>query len=208
MSDIPFDELPTPPRGVRQLPLPMELVGVAAQRRPPSQPRSPAPEVPPDRRDNWSATLGPVDRVSFFEEQRRNRRATWRTSLACTVAVLMAGIPLSLVAAPILYPMLLVVAKLVTFVVPIQGRIVRLVESDLGRALIRIDGFIDARSPGVPVADLLLLGSLAVVPGILAMFWSCGWPCESSSLARESVRSCWAWAPARHGRATWRSSNS
>jgi Zn-dependent protease with chaperone function len=177
MSDIPADELPTPPRGVHQLPLPIDVAG--ADTRPPSVGSSSVrtsavrPDATRRRPDGWTATLGPVDRVSFFEEQRRNRRATWRTSLACTAAVLIAGMPLSLVAAPILYPIVLVAAKLATFVLPIQGWIVHLVEVDLGRVVARIDAFMDARTAGVPAADLVLLGLLVVLPGILAML--CLW---------------------------------
>jgi Zn-dependent protease with chaperone function len=120
-------------------------------------------------RGPWRPTPGPIDRVSFFDEQRRNRRATWRTSLACTVAILIAGIPLSVVAAPVLYPVVLVAVKLVTLVVPIQGWIVRLVEVDLGRLIGRIDAHVSAPNPTVPVAELLLLGSLVALPGMQTM---------------------------------------
>src|SRR5689334_21684220 len=107
MPDIPADELPTPPRGIQQLPLPFarDRADLRGQRRapPPGRRAVPEPSVGAPR-GAWRPTPGPLDRVSFFEEQRRNRRATWRTSLACTVAILVAGIPLSLVAAPVLYP--------------------------------------------------------------------------------------------------------
>jgi Zn-dependent protease with chaperone function len=188
MADIPADELPTPPRGIQQLPLP--LAGVRADvhlRRPepPTELRAvpvPSSETP---RGAWRTTPGPVDRVSFFEEQRRNRRATWRTSLACTVAILLAGIPLGLVAAPVLYPMVLVAAKLVSLIVPVQGWIVRLVEGDLVQLLDRIDAHVSAPNPTVPVADLLLLGALVALPGMLMML--CLWLALRFVFARHGV---------------------
>ena len=47
-----------------------------------------------------TSTLGPVDRTSFFEEQRRNRRTTWRLAAACGLAIVVMGIPLSIVLTP------------------------------------------------------------------------------------------------------------
>src|SRR5215207_292137 len=61
-----------------------------------SVPRSPVP--------------GPIDRESFFEAQRRHRRATWRLSALCIAAVAIMGIPLSLVLMPVLYTLVLLLA--------------------------------------------------------------------------------------------------
>ncbi len=170
MPDVPPDEQLPLPLGTPRPPTSTTSRDVG-ERSPTSarssRPRANVPSRVPD--GGWAATLGPVDRVSFFEEQRRNRRATWQTSLACTVAILIAGIPLSLVAAPVLYPLLLVLAKGLTLLVPIQGWIVRLVEGDLRRVLTSIDAFVNAPDAGPPVADLLLLGALMVLPGILTM---------------------------------------
>jgi len=47
--------------------------------------------------------LGPVDRSSFFEQQERNRAATWRLSVVCVLAVFCTGMVLSLILAPPLY---------------------------------------------------------------------------------------------------------
>jgi hypothetical protein len=62
---------------------------------------------------------GPVDRESFFEAQRRHRRATWRLSTVCVAAVAIMGIPLSLVLTPVLYALVLLLAHLADLVVPI-----------------------------------------------------------------------------------------
>lgn len=64
-------------------------------------------------------TLGPVDRTSFFAEQRRNRRATWRLALACCVAVIVLGIPISLVLSPIFYAVVLFALNTIHLFTPI-----------------------------------------------------------------------------------------
>ncbi len=47
--------------------------------------------------------LGPVNRSSFFEQQERNRTATWRLSVVCVFAVFCTGMVLSLILAPPLF---------------------------------------------------------------------------------------------------------
>lgn len=60
----------------------------------------------------WAPIPGPVNRTTFFETQKTNRRATWRLSVFCTLAILFTGIPLSLVLAPPLYGVLLLAVAL------------------------------------------------------------------------------------------------
>ena len=55
----------------------------------------------------------PRDRQSFFDAQRRNRRATWRLSVLCLLAVVIMGIPLSLIVTPFLYAVTLLAADIV-----------------------------------------------------------------------------------------------
>jgi Zn-dependent protease with chaperone function len=52
----------------------------------------------------------PRDRESFFEAQRRNRRASWRLSVVSVVAIMVMGIPLALTVTPLLYAAALLVA--------------------------------------------------------------------------------------------------
>lgn len=59
------------------------------------------------------AFVGPRDRESFFDAQRRNRRATWRMSGLCTLAGALMGIPLALTITPLLYGAALIVADVV-----------------------------------------------------------------------------------------------
>ncbi|HTN72387.1 MAG TPA: M48 family metalloprotease [Methylomirabilota bacterium] len=69
----------------------------------------------------YTTVQGPVDRTSFFDEQRRNRRATWRLAVACGLAIVIVGVPLSLVLAPLLYAIALVAINSINLFFPIPG---------------------------------------------------------------------------------------
>jgi Zn-dependent protease with chaperone function len=56
----------------------------------------------------------PRDRESFFEAQRRNRRATWRLSVVSLLATIIMGIPLALTVTPLLYAAALLAADIVS----------------------------------------------------------------------------------------------
>ncbi len=62
---------------------------------------------------------GPRDRESFFEAQRRNRRATWRLSFVSVAAIVVMGIPLALTITPLLYAAALLVADIVSIWIPL-----------------------------------------------------------------------------------------
>ncbi len=79
----------------------------------------PIPTPPAVLSRPWAPIPGPEDRVTFFEEQRRNRRATWRLAALCALAVVVMGIPLSMVLTPLLYAALLLAAYIVDLVRPI-----------------------------------------------------------------------------------------
>lgn len=63
----------------------------------------------------------PRHRESFFEAQRRNRRATWRLSVVCVLATAVMGIPLALTVTPLLYAAALLVADLINVCVPLPA---------------------------------------------------------------------------------------
>ncbi|MPY90679.1 MAG: M48 family metalloprotease [Luteitalea sp.] len=46
---------------------------------------------------------GPVDRLSFFAEQHRRRRQTWRHTALCAVAAAVVGMPMAMFISPIAY---------------------------------------------------------------------------------------------------------
>ncbi|HEU5409956.1 MAG TPA: M48 family metalloprotease [Candidatus Acidoferrales bacterium] len=62
---------------------------------------------------------GPRDRESFFDAQKRNRRATWRLSAVSAFATVVMGIPLALSVTPLLYAAGLLIADLVNIWMPL-----------------------------------------------------------------------------------------
>lgn len=56
---------------------------------------------------------------SFFEAQRRSRRATWRLSAASAVAAVVMGIPLALAVTPLIYTSVLIIAGIVNYFSPL-----------------------------------------------------------------------------------------
>jgi Zn-dependent protease with chaperone function len=65
--------------------------------------------------------VGPRDRESFFEAQRRNRRATWRLTAVSALAVVVMGIPLALTITPLLYAAALIVADIIGIWLPLPA---------------------------------------------------------------------------------------
>lgn len=65
--------------------------------------------------------IGPRDRESFFEAQRRNRRATWRLSAVAVIATVVMGIPLALTITPLLYAAALIIADIVSIWAPLPA---------------------------------------------------------------------------------------
>lgn len=63
--------------------------------------------------------FGPRDRESFFDAQRRNRRATWRMSFFCFLAAFAMGIPLTLALSPLIYFVVLVGAEVYNYYSPL-----------------------------------------------------------------------------------------
>ena len=118
-----------------------------------------------------SSTLGPVDRTSFFEEQRRNRRATWRLATACGLAILAMGIPLSIVLTPFVFTLALTVVHILDLILPLaalQG--LMNVMSWVGAVL---DYFLDGNGPQSSLASLFLAVGLVLLPGMgtVAALW-------------------------------------
>ncbi|HEV2070600.1 MAG TPA: hypothetical protein VGR26_12470, partial [Acidimicrobiales bacterium] len=99
---------------------------------------------------------GPVDRESFEDAQRRHRRASWRWTLACAVAVALMGLPLSAVISPL-------VLAVVTFVTALANLVVQTPD-----VMAPFRDVLDEEA----VASVPLIVSLVValiVPGALAL---------------------------------------
>jgi Zn-dependent protease with chaperone function len=125
----------------------------------------------------FNPTLGPVDRESFFDAQRRNRRATWRLSAACALAAIVTGIPLSLVLTPVFFAVVLLGTRLVSLVVPVPMRVWDSYES-IALVLVRaFQQFDDSStsSTGTAVTHHVSTSAVAfgavvwLLPGILLM---------------------------------------
>jgi hypothetical protein len=67
----------------------------------------------------WDPIPEPVDRVSFFEEQARHRRSTWRLSALCLLVV--AG--MAFVMSCIVGPLLLAQVSIFGWVLNLFGRL-------------------------------------------------------------------------------------
>ena len=72
-----------------------------------------------DANTSAARMIGPRDRESFFEAQRRNRRATWRLSAVAVIATVVMGIPLALTITPLLYAAALIIADIVSIWAPL-----------------------------------------------------------------------------------------
>ncbi|HEX6643753.1 MAG TPA: M48 family metalloprotease [Gemmatimonadales bacterium] len=112
----------------------------------------------------------PPVRRHFTEEQQRNRRLSRRFSVIALPAVLLAGIPLCIVASPIIFALVLVGASAWDLVAPLEPS----QWAGLGRvahALPELWNLIRGRPADVPWAALALL---LVAPGMIVMLVA--WP--------------------------------
>jgi hypothetical protein len=71
--------------------------------------------------DTAAPFTGPRNRESFFDAQRRNRRATWRLSAVCVLATVVMGIPLALTITPLLYAAGSLIAEIVNIWMPLPA---------------------------------------------------------------------------------------
>jgi Zn-dependent protease with chaperone function len=112
-----------------------------------------------------------VDRVSFFEEQTRNRRTTWRLAAACGLAIVVMGIPLSIVLTPFAFALVLAIAHtLDLFFISAALQGLMGVMAWIGAVL---DYFLDGNGPQVSLASLFLAVGLVLLPGMgtVAALW-------------------------------------
>ena len=120
-----------------------------------------------------------IERTTFYEEQARNRRRTLRFAVLSFLAVLVAGIPVSIIVTPLLFLITLVVVHLINLAHPIplafwqfldqMGRTVPVVFDQIGTV---------ADTKSLAGVDWALMGRIAlavIIPGIATMFLAWLW---------------------------------
>ncbi len=123
---------------------------------------------PPPR----STVAGPVDRVSFFDEQRRNRRATWRLAAVSAGALFLVGVPLSFVLAPLIYAVALILVNTIHLFMPIPEALKLL--NSLGNLAFSLFEHLSGDSTAtISTATLLPAIVVWLLPGVVvaALFW-------------------------------------
>jgi Zn-dependent protease with chaperone function len=109
--------------------------------------------------------IGPRDRESFLNAQRRNRRATWRVSVLCVLSALVMGIPLTLVLTPLVYVGTLILAQIMNYFFPLPTAFWQDANT-LGRLAVAVGDYLFNHKPLDP--DALALGITVVLgPGLL-----------------------------------------
>lgn len=112
--------------------------------------------------------MGRGERETFYEAQRRHRRSAWRFSLLSGVAVLMLGLPLSVLVSPVATGLTVMTADVASRWVATPDLIGE--TEDLSE---RWSDAVDAQERGepadFPVAQAVAVAGLLLVPGVVAM---------------------------------------
>jgi Zn-dependent protease with chaperone function len=111
--------------------------------------------------------------VLFFDEQRRNRRASWRFSAFAVVAVLLSGLPLCLLLSPLLIALTVVIAHVIDVIVPIPLNVWTSLER-IARAVPHAWRMLRGDESAAPVPWALVTAVL-VVPGAALMLGAWLW---------------------------------
>jgi len=111
---------------------------------------------------------GPVDRVHFADEQRRYRRKSWRFTAFAALAVLTTGIPACIVATPIIYAIVLVIAYIVNVFSPLSPATWASLER-LAEAIPRAVQSIDEGGTLRNIPRIAQGVAVLVIPGALSM---------------------------------------
>ncbi len=118
---------------------------------------------------------GPADRVTFFTMQRRHRRASWRFSALAIAAVVLTGLPLSIIITPLLYAIVLLVSAGANAIHPgaIPPRFWDVAQT-LPAIVPHTMALLGGKSQQVPLREMFVVGGLLVAPGALLLlaFWT------------------------------------
>src|SRR5215467_15481039 len=110
--------------------------------------------------------LAPRDPETFYQAQKRNRRATWRMSFLCAVAALLMGIPLTLVLTPLFYAVTLIGAEIWNYFSPLPPEFWQNANA-LGRLASQVGDYYINHKGAVDPQTLILAAVLLLLPGIV-----------------------------------------
>lgn len=109
------------------------------------------------------------DPETFYQAQKRNRRATWRMSFFCVLAALLMGIPLTLVLTPLFYAGTFVVAEIVNYFSPLPPEFWQNLEA-LGQLAKQVGDYVFNQRGQLDPQTLTLGLALILLPGIVIAF--------------------------------------
>lgn len=108
------------------------------------------------------------ERETFYEAQRRHRRASWRFTALSAVAVALLGLPLSVVVSPLLSGLVIMGSDVASLVVDTPDAV-----AGLEDVADRWSAAVDARERGepahFPVRQVATVAALLLVPGVVTM---------------------------------------
>jgi Zn-dependent protease with chaperone function len=110
----------------------------------------------------------PRDPETFFQAQRKARRATWRMSGLAVVAALLMGLPLTLILTPLFYAFALIVADLVELVSPLPQQFWQTATTAASFVVVAFNAIANQK-PIEPVDPQVLAAGVAIIlaPGIV-----------------------------------------
>lgn len=108
------------------------------------------------------------DPETFYNAQKRNRRATWRMSFFCVVAALLMGIPLTLVLTPLFYAATIVAAEIINYFSPVPELLQDL--GALGQLAVKTGDYLINGRGELDAVSIAFGLALVLLPGILLAF--------------------------------------
>lgn len=147
-----------------------------------SRDRADTPSAPRGDRSPVAGVLGPVNRVTFQEEQARRRRRTWRLTVVCAAGAALTGIPASLVFTPALLTVLLLLTKLVDLTIGVPASVWDGYERVLVPVITAINAVDSESGTPIPIAAIVQAALVWILPGMAAMLLI--WPALRALLLR------------------------
>src|SRR5438034_2856329 len=112
---------------------------------------------------------GPRDPETFYNAQKRNRRATWRMTTLSAMAALVMGVPLTLVLTPVMYAGTLLVADIINLFTPVPWEFWDNLNG-LGKLGLNVADYL-INGKGNPDPQVVALGlALLLLPGMAVTF--------------------------------------